>query len=97
MLKPDQEAAVRRKQVQQKQQHDQNSKQMRTFRPGDHVAVLQFRESEKWVPGIVVQALGPVAYMVNVNNRIIHVHVDQLVAAPHTFPAPRIRLPRAVV
>ena len=82
LLKPDQEAAVRRKQVQQKQQHDQNSKQMRTFRPGDHVAVLQFRGSEKWVPGIVVQALGPVAYMVNINNRIIHVHVDHLVAAP---------------
>ena len=92
LLKPDQQAAVRRKQVQQKQQHNQNSKQMRTFRPGDHVAVLQFRGSEKWVPGIVVQALGPVAYMVNVNNRIVHVHVDHLVAAPPCAPLPNRRV-----
>ena len=80
---------------QQKQQHDQNSKQMRTFRPGDHVAVLQFRGSEKWVPGIVVQALGPVAYMVNVNNRIIHVHVDHLVAAPPCAPLPDTKVTKA--
>ena len=95
LLKPDQEAAVRRKQAQQKQQHDQNSKQMRTFRPGDHVAVLQFRGSEKWVPGIVVQALGPVAYMVNVNNRIIHVHVNHLVAAPPCAPLPDTQVTKA--
>ena len=95
LLKPDQEAAVRRKQAQQKQQHDQNSKQMRTFRPGDHVAVLQFRGSEKWVPGIVVQALGPVAYMVNANNRIIHVHVDHLVAAPPCAPLPDTQVTKA--
>ena len=68
------------------QQHNQNFKQMRTFQPRDRVAVLQFRGSEKWVPGIVVQALGPVAYMVNVNNRIIPVHVDHLVAAPLCAP-----------
>ena len=97
LLKPDQEAAVRWKQVQQKQQHDQNSKQMWTFWPGDHVAVLQFWGSEKWVPlpGIVVQALGPVAYMVNVNNRIIHVHVDHLVAAPSCAPLPDTQVTKA--
>ena len=76
------------------QQHDQNSKQMRTFRP-DHVAVLQFRGSEKWVPGIVVQALGPVAYMVNVNNRITYVHVDNLVAAPPSAPLPDTQVTKA--
>ena len=94
LLKPDQEAAVRRKQAQQKQQHDQNSKQVRTFQP-DHVAVLQFRGSKKWVPGIVVQALGPVAYMVNVNNRIIHVHVDHFVAAPPCAPLPDTQVTNA--
>ena len=88
MLKPDQEAAVRRKQMQEKQQYDQNSKQMQKFQQGDNVTVLQFRGSEKWVPGIVVQALGPVVYMVNVNNRIIHVHVDHLVGAPLCTPLP---------
>ena len=68
---------------------------MWTFRPGDHVAVLQFRGSEKWVPGIVVQALGPVAYMVNVSNRIIHVHVDHLVAAPPCAPLPNTWVTKA--
>ena len=63
LLKPDQKDDVRRKQM---QQHDQDPKQVRTVQPGDHVAVRQVRGSEKWVPGIVVQGLGPVAYMVNV-------------------------------
>ena len=77
------------------QQHNQNFKQMRTFRPGDHVAVLQFWGSKKWVPGLVVQALGPVAYMVNVNNRITHVHVDHLVAAPPCAPLPDTQVTKA--
>ena len=91
LLKPDQEAAVCWKQVQQKQQHDQNSKQVQTFQPGDHIAILQFRGSEKWVPGIVVQ----VVYMVNINNRIIHVHADHLVAAPPCNPLPDTQVTKA--
>ena len=85
LLKPDQEAAVHWKQMHQ----------MQTFRPGDLVAVLQFQGSEKWVPGIVVQALGPVVYMVNINNRIIHVHVDHLVAAPPCTPLPNTQVTKA--
>ena len=86
LLRPDQGATIRRKQTQQKEQHDHDSKQLRTFQPGDHVAVRQFRGPEKWASGIIVQSLGPVGYMVSVNNRIIHVHVDHLVAAPPCAP-----------
>lgn len=86
LLRPDQEATIRQKQRQQKEQHDHDSKQLRTFQPGDHVAVRQFRGPEKWVPGIIVQSLGTVGYMVNINNRVTHVHVDHIVAAPPSAP-----------
>ena len=82
LVKPDPEAAMRKKQQQQQQQHDQGTKTLRVFQPGDRVAVRQFRGPDKWALGTVVQRLGPVAYMVQLAHKTCHVHVDHLIPAP---------------
>ena len=82
LVKPDQGEAIRRKQKQQKKHHDHGTKFLRTFVPGDTVAVRQFRGPQKWISGTVMQRLGPTSYMVHAGGRIIHVHIDHLISAP---------------
>ena len=82
LVKPDQEKAVFRKQEKQKEQHDHGTKILRSFMPGETVAVRQFRGPDKWKRGVVVQRLGPTSYIVQVANRTLHVHVDHLIPAP---------------
>ena len=78
---------MHQKQQQQQQAHDHNTKRLRSFLPGDVVAVrLLFRGQEKWAQGEVIQRLGPVSYMVRINNKVSHVHIDHLVAATKSAP-----------
>ena len=66
---------------QQQQANDHNTKRL----PGDTVAVRLFRgRQEKWAQGEVIQCLGPVSYMVRINKKVSHVHIDHLVAATET-------------
>ena len=82
VVRPDPEAAARKKQNQQKEQHDHNTKKLRSFLPGDRVAVRQFRGQAKWAMGTIIQCLGPVGYMVQLAHKACHVHVDHLIPAP---------------
>jgi len=69
MVKPDLETAMHQKQQQQQHAHDHNTKRLRSFLPGDTVAVRLFRgRQEKWAQGEVIQRLGPVSYMVRINK-----------------------------
>ena len=73
---------MREKLHQQQQQHDRGTKRLRDFQPGDNVAVRQFRGPAKWAFGVVVQRNGPLTYMVKINNKTCHVHVDHVIPAP---------------
>ena len=75
---------MHQKQQQQQQAHDHNTDKLRSFLPGDAVAVRLFRGQEKWAQGEVIQRLGPVSYMVRINNKVSHVHIDHLVVATET-------------
>ena len=87
MVKPYPETAMHQKQQQQQQAHDHNTDKLRSFLPGDAVAVRLFRGQEKWAQGEVIQRLGPVSYMVRIGNKVSHVHIDHLVAAKETAPS----------
>ena len=41
--------------------------------------VRNFRGSQKWKPGTIMQRLGPISYMVKVQDSMRHVHVDHLI------------------
>ncbi|KAJ8048707.1 hypothetical protein HOLleu_01129 [Holothuria leucospilota] len=41
--------------------------------------VKNFRGADKWVPGVVMQRLGPLTYIVLVNGKNQHVHIDHLI------------------
>ena len=87
LVKPDLEAAIRRRHDQQRKQHSHGTKMLRTFLPGDTVAVLQFRGQEKWALDEVFQSLGPVSYMVTLCDiKICQVHVDHIVVVPQHAP-----------
>ena len=66
----------------QKEQHDHGTKILRSFMPGETVAVRRFWGPDRWQRGVVVQRLGPTTYTVQVANRTLHVHVDHLIPAP---------------
>lgn len=84
LVKPDPESTMQKK----KQQQDQETKPLRSFQSGDHVAVRQFRGPEKWALGIVVQRLSPVGYMIRMAHETCHVHVDHLIPAPDKAELP---------
>ncbi len=66
--------------MQDKQQAaNDDGRKIRAFTPGDLVMVRSFRGSDKWKPGVVMQRLGPVSYMVRVEEQLKHVHIDHLI------------------
>ena len=85
LVEPDPESTMQKK---QQQQQDHETKPLRSFQPGDHVAVRQFRGPEKWALGVVVQRLGPVGYMIQMAHKTCHVPVDHLNLAPDKAELP---------
>ena len=78
MLKPDVSQNVHRSQERQKEHHDQHARQ-RTFHVGQTVMAKNMRAGPSWVPGTIVQQLGPVTYLVDVSDgRVWKRHVDHL-------------------
>ena len=75
MVKPSLTARMQGKQEAAKD----HGKEIRAFTPGDPVMVRSFRGSDKWKPGVVMQRLGQVSYMVRVNEQLRHVHIDHLI------------------
>ena len=75
MLRPDVSQNVHER---QKEHHDQHAHQ-RTFHVGQTVMAKNMRAGPSWVPGTIVQQLGPVTYLVDVSDgRVWKRHVDHL-------------------
>ena len=53
---------------------------VREFEPGNGVSVWNPRKDgrNKWLPGTIVQRLGPTSYLVNVEEHVRYVHIDRL-------------------
>ena len=65
LIKPDLQARVHQKQLEQKQSHDRHAKD-RTFGPKDQVFAKNFRQGQPWVPAEIVKNTGPLSYLVRV-------------------------------
>ena len=78
LLRPDPSVDVRRKQSQQKSDHDRHSS-TRQFAVGDLVMARNFRSGPDWVPAVVAAKLGPLSYLVETDGKQLwRRHVDQL-------------------
>ena len=78
MLRPNLEMKVYTELAKQKQRHDEHSKE-RNFKTGDTVWARDFRGSTKWVSGIIIQSIGPVSYMIQLQDgQVWKRHVDHV-------------------
>ena len=57
--------------------YTQNDRQ-RSFSIGQPVMARNYRERPDWLPGTVLEVLGPVTYHVKVNSQVWKRHIDQL-------------------
>ena len=66
------------KQSQQKAAHDSHSKS-RQFHVGQSVMARNLRPGPKWIPGIIVQRLGPLSFLIETRDgQLWRRHVDHL-------------------
>ena len=85
LLKPNREAHVTEKQSQQKADHDQSARS-RQFQVGQSVMAKNLRPGPKWVPGVIVQSLGPLSFLIKMRDgQTWRRHVDHLKKL-HTNP-----------
>ena len=78
LLKPSTKGAVEARQAAQKANHDQHSR-FCSFAIGTSVMVKDFRHSQQWIPGTIVQNLGPLTYQVDVGDgQLLKRHIDHL-------------------
>ena len=78
LLRPSLEQRVCDKQATQKQLHDKWSKS-REFFVGQHVMAKNLRPGPAWIPGVIIQRLGPLSYLVEVEGDVKWKrHVDQV-------------------
>ena len=78
LLKPDIASRVHNKQADQKYYCD-DRRHSRVFTADQDVMVRNFREGDKWVPGKIVDQLGPVSYLVQCTDGCMwRRHVDHI-------------------
>ena len=78
LMMPNTKQQVTSKQADQKQHHDKHSRSQPMF-PGTSVFVREYNGPHKWIPGVILQKLGPVTFSVAINNgRTVKRHIDQL-------------------
>ena len=78
LLKPDLQEHVEAKQAQQKEQHDTHAR-CQVFGVNQNVMVKNRHAGPSWIPGKIMQQVGPVTYLVDVNaDNLWKCHVDQL-------------------
>lgn len=81
LLKPDLAKSVQEKQQEQKRQHDQGKRVLRSFVEEEPVRVRNFRGGqEKWLSATVIERKGPVSYLVQEGQRRCTVHVDHMLS-----------------
>ena len=78
LLRPSRDQHVSSKQAQQKADHDKHA-HPRAFHIGQNVMARNLRPGAPWLPGVVVERLGPLTYLVQVDNgQLWKRHVDHL-------------------
>ena len=78
LMKPDHERQVTAQQALQKMAHDSRAK-VREFVVGQDVMARNYRDGDKWTPGVIVERKGPLSYVVQVNSGLLwRRHVDQI-------------------
>lgn len=87
LLRPDYERKVCEKRAKQVAHHNQHAK-MRQFHVGQKVMVKDMRPTDtKWIPGVDIKQLGPVSYLVKVEQGLHWKrHIDHLRAHSETSP-----------
>ena len=78
LLRPNTAERVESKQLQQKANHD-NASRDRGFTSGDLVYAKNFGQGQRWWPGKVVEVTGPVSYRVSLESgHVVRRHQDHL-------------------
>ena len=78
LLRPDVERRVGCKQAQQKADHDRHARSLE-LHTGQSVMARNLRPGAPWVPGVVVERLGPLTYRVQVDSgQLWKRHLDHL-------------------
>ena len=88
LLRPDVERRVSWQQSQQKDRYDQHARQ-REFTVGQSVMAKNFGSGSAWIPGVIVEQIGPLTYAINISDgRPWKHHVDHIkeYAMPHPCP-----------
>eukprot|EP00731_Ephydatia_muelleri_P034546 Em0065g7a len=81
LMRPDVESRVNEQQAKQKACHDGNSP-FREFFLGQNGMSRNLRNGPDWVPGVIVERLGPLTYLVQVSSGAFWKrHVDQLITS----------------
>ena len=78
LMKPDGERQVAAKQAMQKMAHDKRAR-TRELTVGQEIMARNYRDGDKWMPGIVVERKGPLSYIVKMKSGALwRRHIDQL-------------------
>ena len=78
LLRPDRERHVSCKQAQQKADHDKRARSRELY-VGQPVMARNLRLGAPWIPGVIVERLGPLSYRVQVESgQIWKRHLDHL-------------------
>lgn len=95
LILPDVKENVSRAQQKQRENYDKTSK-MRAYNEGQKVWVKTFKKGEpKWSVGNIIQTLGPVTYVVEVDGQEMKRHIDQILEAtspPKSPPEPKVEI-----
>ena len=78
LILPNCQSQVLQRQAQQKKDHDRSS-HVRELYTGQRVMARNYRDQNRWLPGTVVQKLGPLTYSVQLDTGSLwRRHIDQL-------------------
>lgn len=91
LLRPSTKTTVLQKQAQQKESHDSRARERQWF-VGQSVMVRNLRPGPAWVPGVIVERLGPLSYLVETSEQFWKRHAEQIrevenPPAEHSEPA----------
>ena len=67
MIHPNVESSVNTAQGMQKANHDKKAKETK-YVIGQNVMAKNFRHGPKWLPGVIVEQLGTLIFLVQLNN-----------------------------
>ena len=78
LMRPNAAERVERQQSKQVQQHNAQARE-RTLEAGERVFVRNYQQGERWIPGVIEEATGPVSFRVRMSDgRLRRCHQDQV-------------------